>query len=49
MQNVVVDNVILDLCMFLCHEIFHEEDAFFDKNGTLATFPQLSTYERFVV
>jgi hypothetical protein len=49
MQNGGVDNVISDLCMFLRREIFHIEGAFFDKNGTLAEFPQLCTYERHVV
>jgi hypothetical protein len=49
MQNSGVDNVILDLCMFLRREIFHIEGASFDKNETLAEFPQLCTYERFVV
>jgi hypothetical protein len=48
-QNSGVDNVILDICMFLRREIFHVEGAFFDKNETLAEFPQLCTYERFVV
>jgi hypothetical protein len=69
MQNDGVDNVIWDMCMFLCREIFHAEDgnviwdmcmflcceifhvegAFFDKNGSLTEFPQLYTYERYVV
>jgi hypothetical protein len=49
MQNGGVDNVISDLCMFLRREIFHIEGAFFDKNGTLAEFPQLCTYERHAV
>jgi hypothetical protein len=49
MQIGGVDNVILDLCMFLRREIFYVEGAFFDKNGALAEFPQLCTYERFVV
>jgi hypothetical protein len=35
--------------MFLRSEIFHMEGAFFDKNGTLMKFPQLCTYERYVV
>jgi hypothetical protein len=49
MQNGGVDHVISDMCMFLRHEIFHIDGAFFDKNGTLADFSQLCTYERFVV
>jgi hypothetical protein len=49
MQNGGVDNVILDICMFLRCEIFHIDGVFFNKNGTLAEFPQLHTYERFVV
>jgi hypothetical protein len=49
MQNGGVDNVISDLCMFLRREIFPVEGAFFDKNMMLAEFPQLCTYERFVV
>jgi hypothetical protein len=48
-QNSGVDNVILDICMFLRHEIFYVDDTFFNKNGTLAEFPQLCTYERFAV
>jgi hypothetical protein len=47
MQNGGVDNVILDICMFLCCEIFHVDGTFFNKNGMLAEFPQLCTYERF--
>jgi hypothetical protein len=49
MQNGGVDIVISDLCMFLRREIFHVEGAFFDKNGTLAEFPQLCTYERHAI
>jgi hypothetical protein len=49
MQNSGVENVISDLCMFLHREIFLAEGAFFDKNGMLAEFPQLYTYERFAV
>jgi hypothetical protein len=47
MQKGGVDNVIADICMFLHHEIFHVDGAFFDKTGTLAEFPQLCHYERF--
>jgi hypothetical protein len=36
MQNSGVNNVISDICMFLCREIFHVEGAFFNKNGMLA-------------
>jgi hypothetical protein len=49
MPNGGVDNVISDMCMFLRREIFHVEDTFFDKNEILAEFPELCTYERFVV
>jgi hypothetical protein len=49
MQNGGVNNVIPDMHMFLCREIFHIEGTFFDKNETLAKFPQLCTYERYVV
>jgi hypothetical protein len=49
MQNGRVNNVISDMCMFLHHEIFHAEGTFFNKNETLAEFPQLCTYERYVV
>jgi hypothetical protein len=49
MQNGGVNNVILDICMFLHREIFHIDDAFFDKTGALVEFPQLCNYERFVV
>jgi hypothetical protein len=48
MQNGGVDNVILDI-MFLRREIFHVDGTFFDKTRTLAEFPQLYNYERFVV
>jgi hypothetical protein len=49
MQNGGVDNVISDICMSLRCEIFHVEGAFFNKNGTLAKFSQLCTYERFFI
>jgi hypothetical protein len=38
MQNGGVDNVISDICMFLHHEIFHVDGAFFDKTRSLAEF-----------
>jgi hypothetical protein len=49
MQSGGIDNVISNICMFLRRKIFHVEDTFFNKNMTLAEFPQLYTYERFVV
>jgi hypothetical protein len=49
MQNSGVDNVISDICSFLHREIFHVDDAFFDKTETLMEFPQLCNYERFTV
>jgi hypothetical protein len=33
--------------MFLRREIFNAQERFFDKNDTLAEFPQLYNYERF--
>jgi hypothetical protein len=42
-----VNDVILNLCIFLRREIFHAQGDFFDKNGTLVEFPQLYNYERF--
>jgi hypothetical protein len=47
MQKNGVDHVISDMCMFLRHEIFNAQGIFFDKNDTLAKFPQLYNYERF--
>jgi hypothetical protein len=47
MQKNGVDHVISDMCMFLRREIFNAQERFFDKNGTLAEFPQLYNYERF--
>jgi hypothetical protein len=38
---------ISDMCMFLRREVFHVEGRFFEKNGTLAEFPQLCLNERF--
>jgi hypothetical protein len=49
MQKGGVDNIIPDICTFLRREIFHVDGAFFDKIETLAVFPQLYNYERFVV
>jgi hypothetical protein len=46
MQKSRVDHVISDMCMFLRREIFHVEGRFFNKNDTLAEFPQLCLYER---
>jgi hypothetical protein len=47
MQVSGVNDVISDLCMFLRRKIFHAQGDFFDKNSTLAEFPQLCNYERF--
>jgi hypothetical protein len=47
MQKNRVDHVISDMCMFLRREIFSVQGRFFDKNDTLAEFPQLYNYERF--
>jgi hypothetical protein len=47
MQKNEVDHVISDICMFLRREIFNVQERFFDKNDTLAEFPQLCNYERF--
>jgi hypothetical protein len=47
MQVSGINDVILDLCMFLHREIFHAQGDFFDKNDTLAEFSQLYNYERF--
>jgi hypothetical protein len=47
MQKNGVDHVISDMCMFLRREIFNVQGKFFDKNDTLAEFPQLCNYERF--
>jgi hypothetical protein len=44
-----VNNVISDICMFLHHEIFHVDGAFFNKTEMLAEFPQLCNYERFAL
>jgi hypothetical protein len=42
-----VNHVISDMRLFLRREIFNVQGRFFDKNGTLAKFPQLCNYERF--
>jgi hypothetical protein len=47
MQKSRVDHVISDMYMFLRREIFNAQGRFFDKNDTLAKFPQLCNYERF--
>jgi hypothetical protein len=47
MQKSGVDHVISDMCMFLRREILNAQGRFFDKNGTLAEFPQLCNYEIF--
>jgi hypothetical protein len=49
MQKCEVDNVIANICTFLHREIFPIDGAFFDNIGTLAEFPQLCNYERFVL
>jgi hypothetical protein len=49
MQQGGVDNVIADICTLLRREIFHVDDAFFDKTGTLVEFSQLCHYERFAL
>jgi hypothetical protein len=47
MQKNGVNHVISDMYMFLHCEIFNAQGRLFDKNGTLAEFPQLCNYERF--
>jgi hypothetical protein len=47
MQKSGVDHVIFDMCMFLHREVFNVKGRFFDKNDTLAEFPQLCRYQRF--
>ncbi len=47
MQKSGVDHIISDLCMFLRRELFYAQGRFFDRNDTLAEFPQLCNYERF--
>jgi hypothetical protein len=47
-QNGELDNVISDICIFLCREIFHIEGSFFNRNET-SEFPELCTYVRFSV
>jgi hypothetical protein len=48
MQKNGVNHIIFDMCMFLRRVIFNAQGRFFfDKNGTLAEFPQLCNYERF--
>jgi hypothetical protein len=49
MQQGGVDNVIADICTLLRREIFHVDDTFFDKTGTLVEFSQLCHYERFAL
>jgi hypothetical protein len=46
MQKNGADHVIFDMCMFLHREIFNAQGRFFDKNCTLAEFPQLCNYEK---
>jgi hypothetical protein len=47
MQKNGINHVIFDMCLFLHREISNAQGRFFDKNGTLAEFPQLCNYERF--
>jgi hypothetical protein len=47
MQVSGINDVISNLCIFLRREIFHAQEDFFDKNGTLAEFLQHCNYERF--
>jgi hypothetical protein len=47
MEKNRVDHVISVMCMFLRREMFNAQGRFFDKNGTLAEFSQLSNYKRF--
>jgi hypothetical protein len=47
MQVSGINDVISDLCMFLCRKIFHAQGDFFDKNDILAEFLQLCNCERF--
>jgi hypothetical protein len=49
MQKGGVNNVISDICMFLCREIFHVDGTFFDKIVMLVEFPQHCNYERFAL
>jgi hypothetical protein len=47
MQKSRIGHVISNMCMFLRREVLHAQGRFFDKNDTLAEFPQLCLYERF--
>jgi hypothetical protein len=47
MQKNGVNHVISDMCMFLRREIFNAQERLFEKNDTLAEFPQLCNCERF--
>jgi hypothetical protein len=47
MQKNRIGHVISKMYMFLRREIFNAQGRFFDRNGTLAEFPQLCNYERF--
>jgi hypothetical protein len=47
MQMSGVDHIISDMCMFLRCEAFNVKGRFFNKNDTIAEFPQLCRYQRF--
>jgi hypothetical protein len=47
MQKNGVNHIISNMRMLLHREIFNAQERFFDKNDTLAEFPQLCNYERF--
>jgi hypothetical protein len=44
MVSIGVAKVVKDLLYFMCREVLHQQGLFYNTNGNLQQFPELSLY-----
>ena len=49
MERGGIDAIINDLFRFMRREVLHQQGMFFDHNGALKEFPELSLYQNMTV